>query len=461
MDLQECAHCGNADQSQFISESTGVNNFDGGNCWREGCICLRCGTVQRSDGGNCLPPVPGRKRDRDEGAAAEQQRAGQQQREFKGSYHRRAHFMERFSAACCREPTIPDGDQQLIREAYQRYCDSNYWLRLRRTKRYITKRDIQQSLRLVDRDLARRAQLVQQEVDDARRLAEEHPEWLDDDARVNMQRLQDEATAMLNGDLKRRFASRYLEKWKSVKAMLLDVELPRMEAEQLCRVGARLMAYSSLWDLFQPPAHKDDRSVWKFPERKHFPNINFMVCNIMDELTAEDACALIKEADSYDGIVYDALNKAEQRAYAEGDAETVKRAVTLAFAVARERWAVYKRDFPLPQPNTLRALQFYYTFLKAKADDMRAACTPRGDKNAHQLAVDDFFLKGPAHSKAALDAAVAKAMRNEQQQDEKQRTQLLAKLAERKQPPLNTPEQQQQQEPPHKQQRTLDVWMKR
>ena len=55
-------------------------------------------------------------------------------------------------------------------------------------------------------------------------------------------------------------------------------------AEQLARVGSKLMQYSSQWDIDQPPHDKHDRSRWKFKHRKDFPNFKYMVRLIHDQL---------------------------------------------------------------------------------------------------------------------------------------------------------------------------------
>lgn len=83
---------------------------------------------------------------------------------FKNTYDRTAHLLERISAACLREPEIPEEDMALIAHKYTEFCDraisiqrgnkrfkcdGTFW-RQRRDKGQLHKRDIQALLRVND-----------------------------------------------------------------------------------------------------------------------------------------------------------------------------------------------------------------------------------------------------------------------------------------------------------------------
>ena len=76
----------------------------------------------------------------------------------------------------------------------------------------------------------------------------------------------------------------YLEKWKSIK-VLLGGKVKVYTPEQLAKVGSRLIQYSGQWNTDQPPGDKYERTNWRFKSRKDFPNFNFMVRLIHDQLS--------------------------------------------------------------------------------------------------------------------------------------------------------------------------------
>jgi hypothetical protein len=136
---------------------------------------------------------------------------------------------------------VPEDVQQEIIAEYTRKANSNYFEKLRAARKYINKRDIQSILRSLD----------------VKHLRE-------------------------SGERKK-YSTKYLEKWKSIKK-LLGGEVQTYTPEEFSRVGARIMQYSSQWDFHQPPSRSKDRSVYKFKNRKDFPNLNFIIRKIHDDI---------------------------------------------------------------------------------------------------------------------------------------------------------------------------------
>lgn len=73
------------------------------------------------------------------------------------------------------------------------------------------------------------------------------------------------------------YSKHCLEKWNTILAEVMNTYLPTYNEEQMGKIGAYFMRFSTLWDYWQPAAHKDTRDVWKFKNRKHFPSINFAI----------------------------------------------------------------------------------------------------------------------------------------------------------------------------------------
>lgn len=156
---------------------------------------------------------------------------------FKHQYRRQSHVVERLSAATLREPVIPAEHQQHIRAAaVGKPCD--------------TKSDIQSILRSLDHAEEPVMTLKRCRVDGLVGHVEVPVKW----------------TAM------------YLERWKSIRAMLRagEHEESILANEIVVDVASLFMRFSRLWDRWQPPQFKYERERWRFPERKHFPNFNFM-----------------------------------------------------------------------------------------------------------------------------------------------------------------------------------------
>ena len=79
------------------------------------------------------------------------------------------------------------------------------------------------------------------------------------------------------------FTTRYLEKWKSIKAFL-GGEVRVYTTEELAKVGAKLMRYSGKWDFMQPASDKEIHNLWFFKNQKDFPSVNYILRKIHREL---------------------------------------------------------------------------------------------------------------------------------------------------------------------------------
>jgi hypothetical protein len=224
-----CSNCGNSDVSLFEYRPES-----------DASICQCCGVVLTNIGwleltNAVVTPQTAETADNKVGDVPPTKHA------YKGSYDRRAYIVERLRAACLRDPQVPPEDQQLIQQEYIRQAQTNWIERQRADKKYITKRDIQNVLRSLDKQYK------------------------------------------LKTGKKGTYATRYLEKWKSIKAFL-GAPVKVYTPEQVAKVGARLMRFSSQWNLYQPAAHAKDRDVWIFKNRKDFPSINFMIRRIHQDL---------------------------------------------------------------------------------------------------------------------------------------------------------------------------------
>jgi len=162
-------------------------------------------------------------------------------KKFKGSYNRRAHINERLYAHCLREPAVPAEHHCIIQEYMDHYIRANCGAALAAGGFTPSKRDIQRILRSLDK-------------------SKKHPEI--------------------------KWCKKYLERWKSIAEFYVNpdyvfsAEMPTVQpsynSTELAYVGQLFMAFSNLWDRWQPPSQKFDRSNWRWPDRKHFPNFNYM-----------------------------------------------------------------------------------------------------------------------------------------------------------------------------------------
>lgn len=151
---------------------------------------------------------------------------------FKGTYRRRAHINERLSSAHLVDPVICDEDLLTIKNTFLSETRRNWLFGLRYRSKLIGKRDIQTILRRIDKKV--------------------------------------------KTPVKRNFCVKYLEKWKTLKHYLEGSEPLKYTYEQTGAVGAMFVKISNAWDDLQPPADKETRKSWKFSDRRHIPNFNFL-----------------------------------------------------------------------------------------------------------------------------------------------------------------------------------------
>lgn len=212
-----CSECGNEDARLF--------QYDGDN---DTTICTNCGFVNAAMHiAEYLDlPVP------EDVLLANQQNPPK--KDYKGSYERRAYLIERLRAAKMEEPRIPEDRVEQIKQQYNEYCKSNYFRNLRKEHNYITKRDIQQILRALDKK---------------------------------------------HSPKKKEYTTKYLEKWKTIKKFL-GGKVRTYTHEEYVTVGTKLTKMSRKWDEAQPRSRKDERSTWVFPQRMDFPGFNFLVRKI-------------------------------------------------------------------------------------------------------------------------------------------------------------------------------------
>lgn len=76
---------------------------------------------------------------------------------------------------------------------------------------------------------------------------------------------------------KYKFSKQYLEKWNTILSEIMGTQLRAYTLDEMAKIGSAFAKFSRLWDLWQPPEHKEDREVWRFKNRKHFPSINYAI----------------------------------------------------------------------------------------------------------------------------------------------------------------------------------------
>lgn len=212
-------------------------------------ICTRCGFCYES---GLQPP------DNGEQSAAS---ALVNTRSFKGSYRRGAHITERLKSAILQDPVVPEDVMDLIKQEWEHTQTKNYFAKLRAAQKLLRKSDIRQILRSLDKRFK-----------DLRQV----PFF--------------ERIIKLNPKSTLNFSTVFLERWKSIAAELTQSSLPVYSPHQAIKVGSMLIKLSSVWDYWQPPSRRADgsfRQVWKFTERKHIPNLNFLFQRVHELLGPE------------------------------------------------------------------------------------------------------------------------------------------------------------------------------
>lgn len=229
-----CSNCGEDDYSKFI-------NCDGTND-EHSTVCTSCGCVQvgwsNFDYSNC-----GAKRTEEDSDNV----LGRKAPRFSGRYARRVHFVERLSAHNRKEPAIPDHILQLISSYQQQYLQHAPFHRYRTEQKCLGKRDIQNLLRFIDRQ---------------------------------------EKKKLKEGEKPPKICKLYLERWVSIVVFLNDQEIPEYTPEQANELGPIFEQLSGIWDRWQPPyKDKEERAdYYKFKNRKHFPNFNFVFQKLHEHL---------------------------------------------------------------------------------------------------------------------------------------------------------------------------------
>jgi hypothetical protein len=144
------------------------------------------------------------------------------------TYNRNAHFNERLSQHLCREPEIPEEHLALIKVWCEKMDKDSLWYS-RRIHKKLKKEDIRRLLRLIDKK------------------RKEKP----------------------------KFTSLYLEKWKSIRADIYGDEAPVLKWENVIKILSILSRFSAKWKEIQT-----DSQGPRFPNRIHFPNINYIILEI-------------------------------------------------------------------------------------------------------------------------------------------------------------------------------------
>lgn len=180
---------------------------------------------------------------------------------FKGSYRRRAHITERIKSAICNDPRTPPDVMALIASEWEFRKDRNLFAKARADQKIVDKNDIRTVLRSLDEKYPDLTKVPYFE-----RILQKNPK------------------STLN------FSTVFLERWKAIASELTGQE-PRLYTQyQGIKVGTLLLRFSGIWDLWQPPSRKRDgtyKDVWKFSERKHIPNLNFLFQRVHELLGPE------------------------------------------------------------------------------------------------------------------------------------------------------------------------------
>jgi hypothetical protein len=228
-----CPNCGNQDENEFEHQRPPNDNFF---------VCCQCGTcdldpmdfAQTNEESTCISD--GKPLD-----LPERPVSVVQERRKESSYQRKAHLMERLSQSLCREPLISDEHLNLIQHQFDNLCKRDKKFRKTYEENCLSKRHVQRILRS---------------------LNEEHNTKI--------------------------FTTRYLEKWQSIKQFLYKNKKTENNSTdqnnmtpsssssfkelQAIKLGTKFNLFSNRWD--------ELKRMGMFPERKHFPNFNFMFVQI-------------------------------------------------------------------------------------------------------------------------------------------------------------------------------------
>jgi hypothetical protein len=190
-------------------------------------VCTQCGFIQQSDNEFCgladiIRSIENRIFDG---------------KVYKGTYQRKVHLTERFREHNRDDPDILPEDLSKIYKQHEYLRSSDYFYGWIANSNEFGKKEIQRLLRSVDRQ---------------------------------------EGT--------KKYSRLYLERWNSLCDALEGVRKPVYTLIQASKVGVLFMMFSNLWDEWQNPRDRETRESWRFKDRKHIPNMNFLLCRIHDML---------------------------------------------------------------------------------------------------------------------------------------------------------------------------------
>ena len=175
---------------------------------------------------------------------------------FKDTYIRFVHFMERFAAHEREDPIVPEVDMDIIRANHQKLMERSYFYRERVRQGIIDKKDIQQLLRFIDGTYKKKKTWRS-----VSKLAKE---------KLEIKKKKPSPKV---------FSRAYLERWNSIILDLTGVEFELYHPQVFPKMVGIMEKFSDLWDAWQDPKGKFDpeKKSWRYKKRKHFPNINFIL----------------------------------------------------------------------------------------------------------------------------------------------------------------------------------------
>lgn len=175
-----------------------------------------------------------------------------------------------------KEPVVPEEDQELIKFYHEQLLEHDIIYRKFTEAKRLTKREVQFLLRFVDAA----ENLSNPNPQTYRELAFAIRNKRKKDKYQHLFKLEEEPTTK-----KKKYCRLYLERWNSIVEFLIGIEYPTYTGFDVPKVGDLLRKYSNLWDEWQSPAYKDEKiTKWKYPDRFHIPNLNFMFNQIHEML---------------------------------------------------------------------------------------------------------------------------------------------------------------------------------
>ena len=216
--------------------------------------CNTCGLCYERD----LPPDPSNSFDTLAGVGQLLCRSDKQiitNSRFKNTYRRSAHLNERFCSSLCKDPIHPDA-METIRDRFLEFKEKDYFFRLRTENGRCTKGDVKKILRSLEKGKNKKQ---------FKRIDKSKQEYWSSS-----------------------WTTTFLERFKSIGVFLTGKEsYPMYTYHNVGKVGTYLTKFSFLWDHWQPTSTRDSRENWKFKNRKHIPNLNFLFQRIHELLGPE------------------------------------------------------------------------------------------------------------------------------------------------------------------------------